>query len=283
MPEEPKTSSKHKSPPYPSMSLQEALAHAKVFYESQRRNAVHMDVAVTTLGYKPNGSSGIRAVAALIAFGLAVGEGASGGRKIRVTELTFKLLMLKEEDPDRLALLKEAVMKPPIYAEMLSHWSDGLPSDDAISKHLIIDRHFNPQAVKELIRDFRKSYEFARLGESATISGVGSDTHEKQAEVAIPGAETTPQGMQMNTPQYASPAPQGPLVVGIGSYPALQPMQGMESLPILIGPGKQFILQYPIGTTQQDVDDFDEVWSIYKKRLIRQQEARLKADDAQED
>ncbi len=162
---------KHRSPAYPSFSLRTAVAKMRVFYESQKRNSVHVDIAAETLGYKIKSGAGSRAIAAFISFGLMEEIGSRENRKVKLTPLAIKILLLEEEDPERLEAIREAAQNPKIYQEMLFHWSGGLPNDAAISKHLTFDRNFNPDSVHLLIRDFKDTCEYAQIaGEDAGSS-----------------------------------------------------------------------------------------------------------------
>lgn len=212
------------------------------------------------LGYQSKSSGGLRVLAAMLAFGLIADEGSGGTRKVKLTELGYRLMVLPEDDPDHAAGVREAAVKPPIYADLLKQWNDGLPNDDAISKYLLINRKFNPTSVKEMIRDFRATYVFAKLDSSATLSAGIGETHEKPK----PPNQATP-GASM----IGGAAPQGPLVTNPGGPPP----PALQSLQIQFGPGRRLILEHPTDLSRQDIEEFDEMWAIHKRRLLRQQES----------
>ncbi len=164
------TLTKHRSPSYPSFSLRTAVAKTRVFYDSQKRNSVHVDIAAETLGYKIKSGTGSRAVAALINFGLMEETGSGENRKVKLTPLAIKILLLEEEDIERVEAIREAARGPHIYQDMLRFWPEGLPSNAAINKYLTFERNFNPDSVNILIRDFKDTCEYAQIaGEDVGI------------------------------------------------------------------------------------------------------------------
>lgn len=161
---------RHKSPPYPAFSLEVAVDKARQFFNVQKRNPVHVDVAINTLGYKPQSSSGIRALAALIHYGLLTEQGSGDARRVLITELARKILMLPDDDSDRKEALQQAATNPKIFREIQEHYPEELPSDQAIGKYLTFTRSFNPDAVPALVAALRDTWGFAGLAASDTIS-----------------------------------------------------------------------------------------------------------------
>lgn len=193
---------KHRSPAYPSFGLRTAVAKARSFHGAQKRNSVHVDIATETLGYKIKSGSGLRAIAALISFGLIEETGSGENRKVKLTPLAIKILLMPEDDDDRAEAISEAARKPKIYEEMLKLWPDGLPSDTAINKHLTFEKNFNPEIVHLLIRDFKDTYTYANLagrgimsppdtdiGETNDGSGGGDDDSENDLFSLPPAAD----------------------------------------------------------------------------------------------
>src|SRR5579885_628047 len=163
-------STRHRSPAYPAIGLQEAVSDSKTLYDDKRRNWVHIDAAMTTLNYKPKSGSGMRVLAALIMFGLLEDDGSGTTRRVKVSDAAYRILHLDEDDPEWLALIQEAARRPKIYAEMLAEWPESLPTDSAMQKHLILSKGFNPEAVPGLVKDFRLTYDYAQLGESGKVT-----------------------------------------------------------------------------------------------------------------
>lgn len=277
MSDEPKTGSKLagrlRSPAYPAMSLPEAVEKAKALYEANRRNAVHLDAAMTALGYKPKSGGGLRIIAALITFGLAEDEGSGENRKVKVTDATYRLVHLAENDPDRMALLRELAVKPKIYAEMLTEWPEHLPTDAAMQKHLILARGFNAASVPTLLQDFRATYDFVGFGDRGRITKDAEDKKHPRGVMQPGGGGAT----------WGS--------AGSGDSPPELPKVpvGMKTLAIPLGPESEVIVYYPANFSPGDFDFAISQMTAYKSRItveppppprVRTGQALWKAHDA---
>jgi hypothetical protein len=153
-----------RSPSYPMLSLPEAIDRVRTLWDKQRKNAVSPAVAMQSLGYKANSGTGGRVISALIQYGFLTEEGKGTGRLVRLTEEARSLMLLEPGDPDWLKFIKAAALRPKIYAEMAQRWQETLPPDAEIRRYLSYERKFNPDTVHDLIKSFRRTYEFASLG-----------------------------------------------------------------------------------------------------------------------
>jgi hypothetical protein len=149
-----------RSPNFPAITLQDAIAKTRVLYDKDRRASVSAKTILQHLGFgeKLSGSSA-RVLSALKQFGL-LDENAG---QYRVTDAAFRLFTLSENAPERQKALQECARRPNIYREVLDKYSDGLPSDAAMSDYLILTKKFNPVSVVSFIRVFKASLEFAKL------------------------------------------------------------------------------------------------------------------------
>lgn len=249
--------SRHRSPPYPSRSLPEALQYARQLYEAQKKNLVHLDAAIQSLGYNPKSSGGARAIAASMAFGLLDDEGTGSTRKVKVSDFGFKLIMLGEADPDRLALLREAARKPSIYSDMLSEWPDGLPSDEAIKKYLILERNFNPASVPPLIADFRATLAAAKLNDESGSSSQQDETGEKGKTSSASGTIS--------------------FKANVSGVSSTQEDTSMTSLVVPIREGVEASLRFPVNLTVdefQDMKEYIETFLTVQERKVTRMAAQ---------
>jgi hypothetical protein len=182
-----------RSPSYPAFGLEIAVSKLKTLYKAQRNNAVSVGAALETLGYKAEGSGTAgRNIAALIAYGLLSEEGSGLHRKVRITELGRKIVLLEESDPERVLALQEAALNPRIYRDMHDAWPESLPSDSEMKKFLTFSKGYNEETVKNLIRDFRATYEYAELDGRGSMSDTQSDgIGRKQYHNENPVADST--------------------------------------------------------------------------------------------
>ena len=107
-----KETSRHRSPAYPAFNLKTAIEKAVLVYEAHRRIGVEPDTLKRTMGYEVTTSHSMRAISALVQFGLLEEEGNAAARKLKLSELGLNIVLRKETDLDRVGLLRKAAMKP---------------------------------------------------------------------------------------------------------------------------------------------------------------------------
>ena len=162
---------------YPALSLEEAVRRAAQLWQNERKNAAPMEAVASHWGYSPS-SSGVRTtVAALISFGLVSDQGSREQRQIQLTPRGLDIVL---DAPERNAALRDAVMSPKIYAEILANWPvDNLPSDQTLKFFLLRNKNFNPKAVDGFIKDFRDSISFSGLAKAGNMpQAVASESEE---------------------------------------------------------------------------------------------------------
>lgn len=153
-----------RSPSYPMLSLPEAIQRIKILWEKQRKNPVSAEVAMSTLGYKAVSGTARRVVSSLIQYGLLSEEGSGANRMVRITDDGRAVAQLEPDDPQYMAAIRAAALRPKIFADMLVEWPETLPTDAQIKRHLTYDRDYNQDTVHDVIKSFRQTYEYAKLG-----------------------------------------------------------------------------------------------------------------------
>jgi hypothetical protein len=155
-----------RSPKHPAIDLAEAISKAQVFYKKEGFHYAPTSVAMQHWGYSTKSSSGIRALAALVQFGLLEHdkESSDGERRVRVSDLGSKIIRSPEGSPERAAAIKEAALHPRLYGVLWKKWGPNLPSDDSMQFELVRgDWGFNRDAVATFIKDFKSTVAFAKL------------------------------------------------------------------------------------------------------------------------
>lgn len=166
-----------RSPNYPVISLDEALKRIDVVFQKEKRATTTAPVILKHLGYKvERGGLGGRTLSALRQYGLL--EEKDGNYKI--SDLAYSLLHLTGSS-ERAALLRQAALKPAVFKEVISHYREGLPSDETLRSYLIMKRGFNPDSVGKFIRVFRETAELAKL-EAGDYTGGGEGSEEEQTQ-----------------------------------------------------------------------------------------------------
>lgn len=157
--DEPEPRRKVRSPSFPFIGLREALDRARAFYEAEQRNAARPETAAAHWGYSPKSSGGKQTIAALRAFGLLDGDVLVklSGRALRI------LLDEREGSEERLRLVQQAALMPPVHALLWERYRAELPSSKTLRLSLILDEGFNENSVDDFLSEYRETLEYARL------------------------------------------------------------------------------------------------------------------------
>jgi hypothetical protein len=157
---QPKT--RHRSPAYPAFDLKRAIDKARRMYEEHKRAAPPVDTLKGTLGYGARTSRGLRAISALIQFGL-IEKGGEDGAGFRLSEVGLNILLRRDDDPVRLERIRAAAAGPALYKKIAERWKEALPEEREIANFLLFDLRFNPEAVPGIIRAIRSTWDFAGM------------------------------------------------------------------------------------------------------------------------
>lgn len=180
----------HRSPSFPAIDLKTAIDRARTFYQHEKRSPASVLVASSHWGYSPQSSGGKQTLAALIAYGLMEDEGSGDQRKVRLTDLAFRILLDERPDsPERDEAIRRAAHMPKIHAEIFARSSDALPSDPNLRHFLVWDKKFNENSVGDFIRQLRSTAEFAGVYAPAR-DGSEPDAADPDEGGAMDGAET---------------------------------------------------------------------------------------------
>lgn len=156
-----------RSPAYPAFDLRTAIERAREIYKHEKRAAAPVSVVAKHCGLDITSSAGLRLIAALKQFALAVEQGSGEDRKIQLSPLALDILIApSDDDPKRLAAIKRAALSPKIHRRLWEHYKGELPSDANIASYLVRDLDFNDAQVNRFIKEFRSTIAFAQLGVS---------------------------------------------------------------------------------------------------------------------
>src|SRR5262249_30704554 len=133
-------------------------------------------------GYKEKSSGGLQTISALKQYGLLEDAGSGAGRRVKLTDLAFKIFLDEVPgSPEKAAALQQAALRPKLFAEMFEKWGDDLPSDETIRTFLKRDKSFNDEAVTGVISDYKDTLEYARITRADKIP-VGDGTRLEPSE-----------------------------------------------------------------------------------------------------
>ena len=244
-----------RSPAYPAIDLQTAIARASALWAKINRHAAPLDAIAGYWGYDKKSSKAMSEAAAMIKYGLLTDDGVGSNRTIKLTDSGIKLSYNPETDSQEYAEgLKRAALLPVIHQEIWQRYQGNLPDDAVIKRHLVVDKKFNEQYVDEFISQFRRTIEFAKLSSGDTIEEAASESDFQ----AAPMTQTAP---ETRTP--AVPSPRKPQFYGSGSATPIVPALDELSLPLESGK----VIRIP-KMTEDDYDLFLETLQLWKRRII---------------
>jgi hypothetical protein len=143
---------KHRSPNYPGMTLEKAIAKANAVYAKEHTHAAPKDVIAEHLGYTSLNGSSLTVIGALNHYGLLEPSGDGW----RVSDDAVAILELPAGDPEYVAALRRCAFRPTLFAELEQQFGDKLPSE-ANLRHALIKQGFLPKAADEVIRVYREN------------------------------------------------------------------------------------------------------------------------------
>ncbi len=200
---------RHFSPPYPFISLRACVELTNEFHKTAGQAEVTKENALKYMGLDPTKPASTRAYAAITNFGLLSERRSGNTKKVSVTDLARKILLVKGESSQiKITALQAAALNYGVIRELRMRWTDKLPEDDdSILNTLMFDFSFSPRAAKSFLPAFKETYKYAQLG--------GFDVLRSEEEMAIE-TEIPVSGMPHVEVSYA-----GQSKKGLKEYPIL--------------------------------------------------------------
>ncbi len=158
-----------RSPSFPFIPLQKALKRAREVADAHKRNPARLITIAETWGYAPKSSGMLQTASALKAFGLLEDAGVGDGKRVRLSELAWRILHDTREDI-KAQSIKEAAIKPKLIAEYAGNWLHSRPSDGHCISELHLDRGFSADSARTFLKVFDETVSFAKLADDDTLS-----------------------------------------------------------------------------------------------------------------
>jgi hypothetical protein len=246
-----------RSPSYPGIDLETAIAWASILYSREKRNPAYVADILEHWKSLENQPSAVAfsTISALIKFGLAEPDGSRAERKVVITELALRILL----DPSRLTpdytqAIQTAALRPKIHKEIFEKYGRSLPSDPTMRKWLILEREFSERGAAELAKEYRRTASFARL----TDDDQDSESEHRQGTQALPSA--IPSAFSpIGRPNNAGPES--------GSHRARASSESVRELQIPLL-GKTALLRVPYPLSEEDWTIMQSVLSAMKPGLV---------------
>ena len=200
-----------RSPQYPAFGLRLALERAREIYQREQFHRINYKTAITDMGLSPSGSTGIRALSALLQFGILEESGSGDGRQVQFSAEAKKILVDdRETSPERDGYVRTLARKPAIYADLLNQYGPRLPSDAEVTLWLVTDKGYNRDSVGDLIASFKDTVSFAKLDTDGGGAQVGDEAGEDKKSAPLPDPFAR---------EDAPPAPGGTRGAAVGTAP----------------------------------------------------------------
>jgi hypothetical protein len=186
---------KERSPSFPFIPLGKAVDRARAFAEAHRRSPARLATVADTWGYAQNSSGLQQTAAALKGYGLMEDVGKGQDRRVNLTDLGWRIL--HDERPGaRETAIREAALRPRLFAEYAGQWLPERPSDNHCISELHLDRGFTQGAAELFLRVFDETAAFANLKNGDNLS-----PSLEKAEPDVPAVESAPVRTRLHTMQ----------------------------------------------------------------------------------
>lgn len=228
-----------KSPRAPSISLDDAIEKIGKMYDKERCHTAPIEALAQHLGYKSaaNGAA-LSSLASLKYFGLLDRPKEGMGAVSKEYE-TFRFApneMIKKH------AITKWLVSPPVFAELLDKYKEGLPSE-ATLKYDLIQMGFSPQAADSCAQVFRRSVDFAQYFELREQGGINAQTagligtNETELTPPLSGSPATEiiAGQSVKTSDVEEPQP--------NSKSSLS--SEVDRIPVRLGGGRRAWIEIP--------------------------------------
>jgi hypothetical protein len=151
---------RERSPSFPYISLEKAVDRLLPLYTVAKRHDALIADAAKAWDYAAKSSTTLQTVAALLAYGLIEDSGSGDTRKIKVSDLGYKILIDQRPGAKEEAL-RQAALTPKLIAEYAQTWKNDRPGDNICLSELQMERNFTPDSAKNFLKVFDETFKFA--------------------------------------------------------------------------------------------------------------------------
>ena len=264
-----------RGPSYPGISLRDAISKTRIIWDEEKRHPVSPVLAAQHWDYSAKSSGGRIALAAFLKYGLLEEVNSPTGREVKITDRAMQICH-GEEQP-RLKAIQEAALSPKIYRELWERFGPELPSDDSLSRKLLLEWEFNQASIPGFIKDYRDAINFAGLKSGDKVDTPVNEDDDGGGEQGDLNLAASPETAA--TPPRQSIAPLAP--------PAATPSVAQVQKPSI--PNNVLAtFKIPLGVNEAELtftgerlepEDFDAL-TDYVAIFKKQYERKLKAEQA---
>ena len=165
------------------MPLDEAIDRTAKAYARDRLHPAPTDVMAQHVGYKnANNGAALQALASLRYYGL-VERSADG---MMAVSKGFESYHYAPDEQLKRKLLVAWLRTPPVFAELLDKYAEGLPSDPTLRHELITQKQFTPSTAENLIAVLRRSVDFVDYFAAQESEMLPASSTDEEAPLPVP-------------------------------------------------------------------------------------------------
>ena len=248
-----------RSPGYPGINLEKAIAKASILYREEGKHAAPVEVVLKHWGFPPKSSPGFIALSTLKKFGLLVDEGTGKDRAARISEDAFQILV--DDVPnstERLRLIQKAGLLPTIHKEIWDQYNGNFPSDSTV-KVWLRNKGFTEKAAIDCIQEFHETLAYTKLTASDKMPPKAENKTQPEGELQMAPTPTIP------TPAPAEPTP--PTTQTAHASPPVTTTQTNRTVQIPLTGAPWALLQIPYPMTDANWAEMEEFLKLMRKPL----------------
>jgi hypothetical protein len=165
-----------RSPNYPQISLAEAIRRIEQIRSKEGRNPASRDVLSKLLGFGGVNGASIGVLSAVSKYGLLED---AGNKELKVSDLADSILFPHTPD-EKTDALREAAVRPLLFAEIGEKWPNHPPSDENLRSYLM-RRGFSRGALDNAIACYRETMALVTGGDGSYAANPVRSTEETRA------------------------------------------------------------------------------------------------------
>jgi hypothetical protein len=165
---EPTAPQRDRSPAYPIIALEAALARLVEFDAHFKRSAARPEKVGEAWKIKAKAHAD-RTAAAMRYFGLLTYQGTGKARSIIVSDEGRKYLRAQQEETKR-EVVKAAALRPKQIAKFWTEWGTDRPADPACLDDLMLTHGFSEGGARDFLKVYDATIAFAGLSDSDKVA-----------------------------------------------------------------------------------------------------------------
>ena len=242
----------------PYLDLEDAIEKTRILYQKAKRSAIHLGVVATYFGYSPKASSFTLIIAALKKYGLVLDEGNSEGRRVRVSDLGYQIVVdTREAAPERQKKVQHAALLPKAHRELWEQFGPEPPDDEALEAHLKLERGYTPDAARSVVKVYRATILFAGLDQRGILGDVSADDADMDPAVPErPSDARTLMDRQNHAPNWGAPTGDSPV----------------RTLSIPLKGSRTFDLRFPTNLSKEDFAFIVANMKLWEGQIVASEE-----------